>query len=348
MINKNKGITLIALIITIVVLIILAGAALNIALGENGIFTKSKLAADTYTNAAANEAVELRKAENVIDDLTGNGGGSSSEPTISENTIPKETTGNGYIGYYADVDGNGSIDGVIYVDLLVKKPTEGVFSQASEAYEEGGGEYTLPTDVTTSNVKDYVVSETAVTDSRFDSTARYIISPASSTSGTKNRFYVMGLEDITDGTNNTFYWYSSAYDVMTDYETTTSEDFGTGKTNTTAMLAKWDGELYGTQNDSDLWKWIKVKTGEENEGWFVPSRAEWTAFGDAFSIHSNIYDQNWNVTESPNYTNYKLSEIYWSSSQSGKRSAYVADNNEAYISYARTSNSNSVRLSTTF
>ena len=67
--NKNKGITLIALIITIVVLIILAGVALNIALGENGIFTKSKLSADTYVNAAANEVEELQKAESIIDEL---------------------------------------------------------------------------------------------------------------------------------------------------------------------------------------------------------------------------------------------------------------------------------------
>ena len=67
--NKNKGITLIALIVTIVVLIILAGVAISIALGENGIFTKSKLAADTYVNAAANEVEELQKAESIIDEL---------------------------------------------------------------------------------------------------------------------------------------------------------------------------------------------------------------------------------------------------------------------------------------
>ena len=66
---KNKGITLIALIVTIVVLIILAGITLNIALGENGIFTKAKLSADTYTNAAANEAEELRNTDEILDEL---------------------------------------------------------------------------------------------------------------------------------------------------------------------------------------------------------------------------------------------------------------------------------------
>ena len=39
---ENKGITLVALVITIVVLIILAGVAINLSLGENGIFNKAK------------------------------------------------------------------------------------------------------------------------------------------------------------------------------------------------------------------------------------------------------------------------------------------------------------------
>ena len=69
--NKNNGITLIALIVTIVVLIIIAGVALNIALGENGIFTKAKQAADTYQNAAANEAKELEETYKELQYLTG-------------------------------------------------------------------------------------------------------------------------------------------------------------------------------------------------------------------------------------------------------------------------------------
>ena len=67
--NKNSGITLIALIVTIVVLIIIAGVSLNIALGENGIFTKAKLAADTYKNAAANEAGVLSEVDKELSKL---------------------------------------------------------------------------------------------------------------------------------------------------------------------------------------------------------------------------------------------------------------------------------------
>ena len=44
--KKNKGITLVALVVTIVVLLILAGVSINSVLGENGIIIKEKEAAE--------------------------------------------------------------------------------------------------------------------------------------------------------------------------------------------------------------------------------------------------------------------------------------------------------------
>ena len=40
--KKNKGITLVALVVTIVVLLILAGVSINLVLGNNGIIAKAK------------------------------------------------------------------------------------------------------------------------------------------------------------------------------------------------------------------------------------------------------------------------------------------------------------------
>ena len=40
--RKNKGITLVALVVTIVVLLILAGVSINLVLGNNGIIAKAK------------------------------------------------------------------------------------------------------------------------------------------------------------------------------------------------------------------------------------------------------------------------------------------------------------------
>ncbi|MDO5557239.1 MAG: BspA family leucine-rich repeat surface protein, partial [Clostridia bacterium] len=54
-----KGITLIALIITIVIMLILAGITINLTLGSNGIFQKAKLAKQNYELASAEEKLEM-------------------------------------------------------------------------------------------------------------------------------------------------------------------------------------------------------------------------------------------------------------------------------------------------
>lgn len=58
--NKN-GITLIALVITIVILVILAGVAINLTVGENGLLRKAKLAKEEYNNAVASEEEQLNE-----------------------------------------------------------------------------------------------------------------------------------------------------------------------------------------------------------------------------------------------------------------------------------------------
>ena len=61
--KNNKGITLIALVITIVILIILAGVAINLTLGENGILKKAENAREEYKYAQAREKLELEILE---------------------------------------------------------------------------------------------------------------------------------------------------------------------------------------------------------------------------------------------------------------------------------------------
>ena len=55
MLKGQKGITLVALVVTIIVLIILAGVSIALVLGDNGIVTKTKEGANQYKQAAANE-----------------------------------------------------------------------------------------------------------------------------------------------------------------------------------------------------------------------------------------------------------------------------------------------------
>ena len=57
MLNNKKGITLIALVVTVVVLIILAGVSINAVLGNNGIIKKANQAASVTKEAEVKEAI---------------------------------------------------------------------------------------------------------------------------------------------------------------------------------------------------------------------------------------------------------------------------------------------------
>lgn len=69
MFKKEKGITLVALVVTIIILLILAGVALTIALSENGLFHYSQNAAATYKESATNEQKTMNESETLINQL---------------------------------------------------------------------------------------------------------------------------------------------------------------------------------------------------------------------------------------------------------------------------------------
>lgn len=58
--RENKGITLVALVVTIIVLIILAGVSINMMFGENGIFSKAEIGTQKYDESAAKEEMEAK------------------------------------------------------------------------------------------------------------------------------------------------------------------------------------------------------------------------------------------------------------------------------------------------
>ena len=57
--KERKGITLIALVITIIVLLILAGVSIAMLTGQNGILTQAQNAKTTNENKSAEEKVKL-------------------------------------------------------------------------------------------------------------------------------------------------------------------------------------------------------------------------------------------------------------------------------------------------
>ena len=70
MLKGQKGITLVALVITIIVLIILAGISISLVLGQNGLFNKAKEGAQNF-QVAANE--EQQGTANIVDYVENNG-----------------------------------------------------------------------------------------------------------------------------------------------------------------------------------------------------------------------------------------------------------------------------------
>lgn len=69
--KNQRGITLIALVVTIVVLLILAGVSISLILDNNGIIQRSKDAREQYGQARGNEQKQLDKASEWIDDAVG-------------------------------------------------------------------------------------------------------------------------------------------------------------------------------------------------------------------------------------------------------------------------------------
>ena len=66
--NNEIGITLIALVITIIVLLILAGVSIAMLTGQNGILTQAQSAKNKTTEAVKDEELDLARQENLINE----------------------------------------------------------------------------------------------------------------------------------------------------------------------------------------------------------------------------------------------------------------------------------------
>lgn len=69
--KSNRGITLVALVVTIIVLLILATVSINLVLGENGIITRAKGAKNLSEKSRNKEFSEINNLENEIYNSTG-------------------------------------------------------------------------------------------------------------------------------------------------------------------------------------------------------------------------------------------------------------------------------------
>ena len=370
---------MIALVITIIVLLILAGVSIATLTGENGILTQAETAREETERESV---IEQAKLDILGEQIDSNGGGISAgtlqtilKKYFTEESVPadantitaetvltaKEEYGsheitlseiyNGeiiaekeplpitesYVGYYADIDGDKEPDGIIYVDLADSEHTSGRWNDDAVGWSDY--EYTPVTE----GLKKYEICKESY--SGFEEKWEMpVITEIEGTTGA-DRFYVMALEDFNDGNGPYYCWYDDANgkldNPLDDY---TVNDFGDGRKNTIDMIAKWNSGYYGSKDqgeNKDMWGAIQTAVGDINDPtWFVPSKSEWAAFGDmAFS--------KMGVT-TYTYSDYGLSDWYWSSSQDNAYSAYIAGLDDGYISNRSVIHDGYVRLSATF
>ena len=90
---KEKGITLIALVVTIVVLLILAGVSINALFGDSGIINKAKDAQNRMNNAQESDLNALNDVDKWINNqVNGTTGGGTTGGDANPSTTPKIST----------------------------------------------------------------------------------------------------------------------------------------------------------------------------------------------------------------------------------------------------------------
>ena len=105
--RNTKGITLIALVVTVIVLIILAGVSISLVLGENGIVNKAKKAKENTELAKTEEETMLNDLAKQIEEGTSGG---TTNPPVEKSEIEKSRDAGTYMTAPTTLkDSNGNL-----------------------------------------------------------------------------------------------------------------------------------------------------------------------------------------------------------------------------------------------
>ena len=123
--SNQTGITLIALVVTIVVLLILAGVSLNAIFSENGIIKRAQDAQNKMDEATQNDLDSINELNNWIDGKTnGSSGGNTTGGDDKPSTSDLPSVANKTIPYYPDTTFT-KVEGTDLSNGLVIKDAEG-------------------------------------------------------------------------------------------------------------------------------------------------------------------------------------------------------------------------------
>ena len=315
--NKQRGITLIALVVSIIVLIILAGVSIAMLVGENGIITQAQIAAQETEQAQVEEQRQLAMVEAAMN--------TENQPYTDKNgdtvTIPA-----GFA--VSQVEGENTIDdGLVIIDkngnefvwIPVSKENFNTQFQRRTGYYAGNlqsmtdyGEADNTGNNTNTEVTESVTTQKEAQEmyqSVYDNEGFYIgryetgkdssgnvvvqkgVSVYNNVTWSKNK--TMNEEDIVNGTESNP---DGAIELARKFYT---ESGYTDVTSTLCYGVQWDATL--TWIDSEYTGFAKASTGKGNYNEDVninswKGNVALTGSSEDYKVN-NIYDLAGNVSE---------------------------------------------------
>ena len=229
---SNFGITLIALIITIIVLLILAGVTLNMLMGENGIFGKANISKERTNYASAKEIInielmniatkcysegieynikeiakEMKEVENITIEKYYNGETASIKNGVKEsleNLKGIVVSENDYSKYKFLIGETGKIEGVI--EGKITETTKMEEFKKLEDYEKEMNKGNTGKDNNEEEVKDEIIKVPKIDESIDTSKAIEITTNMTVKVNSNNKIALEGIEgakyEVEERTNN--------------------------------------------------------------------------------------------------------------------------------------------------
>ena len=135
--KKQSAITLVALVITIIVLLILAGVSISLVIGNNGVLTQATGAVEANKIADAREALSMALAATetiYYGKWTANTSVSRADVYVTEGTLATQLENLGY---------DATISGLSVTDLVLENDAGEKFTFASLAVDANSGKATI-------------------------------------------------------------------------------------------------------------------------------------------------------------------------------------------------------------
>ena len=318
--TNEKGITLMALIVTIIVLLILAGISISMLAGDNGIIKKATEAADVTETATIKEQIQLA----VLDALTEGLGKIESTESLDnslQNYVEKEynLTGDPENGWTItvpekeityQVDGNGKLVEEEYEEIIdnSKSLVLGLVDDLgtrSTIYLYGNSDQITSGNITITMPDDSTQTITAVSDNTEISdeanyatytvtkNGTYTFSVTNGVSTTETKIKVSNIETFTpieeiatEELSANAYSYKGAV-VPKGYYVDTNTEVDTGLVITDEI----DSEGYATGNE---WVWVPVNSTVGNNDYYIEESG---TFYGATSVTYNKYSKLYSFSQ---------------------------------------------------